>query len=65
MYRNPMQRCTKNFQIVITISLKRNATYYVAVIVIPTFLLVTVCILGLFGPKPDSDIGPEKVSMNS
>jgi hypothetical protein len=49
-------------QVFVAFTLTRTPTFYIAVIVIPTFLLANVCILGLFGPKPESDIGPEKVT---
>ncbi len=43
-------------------TLKRQPTYYITVIIIPTFMLASVCVLGLFGPKPDTaDVGPDKV----
>ena len=48
-------------QLVYTIVLKRQPIYYICVLLIPTFLTATICLLGLFVPAVNSGERMEKV----
>ena len=37
--------------------IKRRSTFYVTVIIIPTFLIATLSIIGIFAPGSDNDTG--------
>lgn len=57
------EKCKKNqyFQLVLSVKLRRNPTYYVYAVIVPTFVNCCLCIFGLFMPTETSGVRYEKV----
>uniref|UniRef100_A0A914WIS6 Neurotransmitter-gated ion-channel ligand-binding domain-containing protein n=1 Tax=Plectus sambesii TaxID=2011161 RepID=A0A914WIS6_9BILA len=45
------------------LTIKRNHVYYIAVMIIPTFVITTLCLLGIFSPFNNKAEREEKVSL--
>ncbi len=48
-------------QAIMFVTLKRNYVYYICVLIVPTFVITTLCLLGIFAPFCNRGDREEKV----